>query len=441
MAVTSSNHVSDKTVSPIAVTLLLIAFVMPFYFFLGGLKLTGHRTILCIFLLPAIIGWLSGRAGKLRTVDFLIIGFAFWIGLSMAVNHGLANRWQFIGMLMIETLVPYFIGRTYIRNLAAFRHFVWWFVAIIFVLLPFALFELFTDTSPLLTLFGKVFPVYQDWNYEPRLGLERAQVTMPHPILFGVFCSSAFSLSWYVLGWEKGLFQRAKSVSIVGAAVFASLSSGAWMNIIIQVMLMAWNRVFNFIKGKWKVLLTCVGAMYLVVELGSNRNAFQIFATHLTLTPGTAWARINTFIFASDDVLQNPFFGIGLKDWSRPDWMLASVDNFWLVIALRHGFPGLFLLVIPVLAIFFQLGNKPLKGAVADARLGYLIALSGLCISAITVHLWDSTYCFFMFLLGAGVWFLDADEQEEDGRDVQTSAPDRKIRYTRFPKEPPGMPT
>ena len=441
MAVTSPSQVSDRTEKPIVLALLVICFVMPFFFFFGGLKLSGYRLLLLAFVLPAAFHWMSGNAGKIRGIDFLFIGFAIWVALTLTVNHGLAEKWEFIGMLMIEMLAPYFIARSYIRNLASFRYFVRWFFLVILVLLPFAMFESFTEKAPLLDLFGKFMNVYHKWPFDPRLGLERAQVTMPHPILFGVFCAPAFALVWYVLGWNRKFFSKAKLTALAGAAVFFSLSSGAFLNVIIQMALMAWNKLFQFLRQKWKVLLACFGILYFVLEVGSNRNVFQIFATHLTLTPGTAWARILTFTYVSDDILRNPIFGIGLGDWTRPHWMvlLSSVDNFWLVITLRHGFPGLFLLGVTVITIFVQLGRRPFTGEMADVRLGYLISLCGLCISAFTVHLWDATFCFFMFLLGAGIWMLDADDnQDPDATRSKSPAEGRKIRYTRFPKDRPA---
>ncbi len=437
MTAVLSTKASAPATRPLVLVLLILSFAMPFYFFLGGLKLNGYRVILILFLFPAIFGWLSGKAGKIRAIDFLVIGFCLWACLTLAVNHGFGPTWQFIGMFMIETLVPYFIARTYIRNMESFRHFVKWLFLLLLVLLPFAAFEAVTGRTPLLDLFGKVMSVYQKWVFEPRLGLLRAQTTMPHPILYGVFCAPAFALTWYVLGWNKSLFKRAGLTSIVGGAVFCSLSSGAFMNVILQVMLMGWNWVFRFLENRWKILLSIFGVLYFIGEVGSNRNMFQIFATHFTLTPGTAWARINIFTFVSDDILRNPLFGIGLHDWTRPAWMwaLSTVDNFWLLMALRHGFPGLILLVAAVVTIFFQVGNKTLSGAAADARLGYLFSLFGICLSAITVHLWDSTYCFFMFLLGAGIWFLDVDDQaEQDGGEKQASTQGRTVQYTRFPR-------
>ena len=435
----TADRIDEKVARPIAVALLMISFVMPFFFSLGGLKLTGYRVVLIIFLLPAMIRWLNGSAGKIRGVDWLIVGFAFWSALSLIINHGLAPTWQFTGMLMIETLAPYFIARAYIRDLESFRYFVRWFLIVILILLPFALYEMLTEQAPLLDFFGRFANVYQKWHFEPRLGFWRAQATMPHPILFGVFMTPAFALFWYVLGWNKTLFRKASLTSLAGVVVFTSLSSGAFLNVIIQMALMTWNKVFHFLKKKWNILLICFGLFYLVIEVGSNRNVFQIFATHLTLTPGTAWWRILTFEFASDDIMRNPIFGIGMHDWTRPHWMkLSSVDNFWLLITLRHGFPGLLLLFATVLTMFIQIGRRSLTGAVADARLGYLFALCGFCVSAVTVHLWDATFCLFMFLFGAGVWFMDAEGDQGTSSETQQKPAKRAIRYTRFPSDMHG---
>ena len=285
MVVNSSGRVASKTAKPFVLAILMIAFVMPFFFSLGGFKLNSYRLVLIVFMLPAIFRWLNGSAGKIRSTDLWIISFSMWAAITMFVNHGIAQRWEFVGMMMIETLAPYFIARAYIRDLESFRYFVWWFVFVILVLLPFAVFESLTEKTPLLDLFGKVFNVYNKWPFDPRLGLERAQVTMPHPILFGVFCTPAFALSWYVLGWGKKLSAKTGIASISGLAVFMSLSSGAFLNVIIQIALMIWNKVARIFKNKWKVLLACFIGFFFLVEtccqqecVSDIRNTYDVDA-------------------------------------------------------------------------------------------------------------------------------------------------------------------
>lgn len=402
---------------------------MPFYFDILGLRISGYRFVLLIFFIPALVRWLDG-SDRVRKTDILVICLALWNGLAITVNHGLTARWEFIGIGMIETMAPYFIARWMIRDAHAFRIFALWMLIVIALMLPFSLHQFFTDKSVLLEFFGKFVNTYPTVHYEPRLGYYRAQGSMPHPILFGVFCSVVFALIWYVLGYGKSVSYKISRLAVGVGAVFVSLSSGAYLAVMVQIILMGWKAVFATLKKKWNLLLYIFAGMYIFIEIFSTRSPAQIFAAYLTLNKSTAWNRIHIFTFASDDVMNNPLFGIGLKEWSRPRWMLSSIDNFWLVVALRQGFPSLILLVATIIFLYRDIGRAPLTGKLASYRLGYLFSLAGLCIAALTVHLWDATFCLLMFMLGAGVWLIDAKDETAEN---QVTAPrDRQIRYTRF---------
>ena len=55
------------------------------------------------------------------------------------------------------------------------------------------------------------------------------------------------------------------------------------------------------------------------------------------------------------------------------------------------------------------------------------------------MHLWEATYCLFMFILGSGVWFIDTDGREgEEQAEDDGPPPERRMRYTRFPAKPAG---
>ncbi|WP_209509860.1 MULTISPECIES: hypothetical protein [unclassified Ruegeria] len=415
------------------IALLLISLVMPFFFFLGGLRLSMYRLYLLVFGLFFLIRWVNGSAGRLRTPDIMVIIASFWMMGGLFVNHG-ANRFEFAGILVIETIIPYLAARVLIRNLASFRTFVWWYFLIVALLLPFALYENKTGDPILLDFFRGILSVYADVAQEPRLGLERAQTTMPHPILFGVFCAPAFALTWYTLSPEGALFNQIRRPLVVGVAVFSSLSSGAFMGVLLQAFLIGWDEVLKNIKNRWKIFAYIFGALYVALELASNRNAFQIIATEMTFSPGSAWNRIHIFNHAIDDVFRNPIFGIGLGDWTRPHWLRPSVDNFWLLVALRYGILPWFLLTLSAVLICWKAIIAPLSGEHARIRRGYLIAFISMVVSAFTVHLWDATYCVFMFLMGAGVWLSDPEcvqEIADEGNAPKTAR--RKIRYTRFP--------
>ena len=426
--------VSTASSNRLLIILLVLSFVMPFFFFLGGLRLSMYRIYLIVLALPVLTWWINGTSGRIRLPDLLVIVACFWMMGALFTNHGVATQWEFTGILMVETLIPYLLARVLIRNLTSFRTFVWWYFAVVLVMLPFAIIENKTGDPILIDLFSGIFNVYRDVAQEPRLGLERAQVTMPHPILFGVFCAPAFALSWYALSPEGSLFKKARRPFVVGAAVFSSLSSGAFLGILLQALLIAWDEILKRFKNRWTVLIVTCSVIFIVLELAANRNAFEIIASELTFSSGTAWNRINIYRNAIDDIYRNPVLGIGLGYWTRPSWLRASVDNFWLLIALRYGIPTWFLLTFSTVIICWKAAIAPLTGAHALIRRGYLIAFISMSISAFTVHLWDASYCMFMFLLGAGVWFSDSSCTEEAGDDsVSTSDTKRKkIRYTRF---------
>lgn len=428
-----ADMVTEKSQHRLMIALLLLSFVMPFFFFVVGLRLSMYRVYLIVFMFMAISRWLSGVGGAIRAPDILVIAASLWMSLALLINHGVASMWQFAGMLIIETVIPYLLARVIIRDLAAFRAFVWWFTAVVMVLVPFALFENITGKPILLDMFRGVLKVYYNVNQVPRMGLERAQASMPHPILFGVFCSPAFALSWYMLSPEGAFFKQVQRPFIVGVAVFSSLSSGAFMGILLQAFLIAWDEILKSIKKRWKIFAILLGILYIILELASNRNAFQIIATELTFSAGSAWNRIHIFNNAIDDIFRNPIFGIGMGEWTRPKWLKPSVDNFWLLVALRYGIPAFIFLGLAVLITCWQVGRAPLTGVYARARIGYLIAFASLSIAAFTVHLWDATYCLFMFLLGCGMWFVDIDQTSDAGQTGEKNPSGRKtIQYTRF---------
>jgi hypothetical protein len=111
-------------------------------------------------------------------------------------------------------------------------------------------------------------------------------------------------------------------------------------------------------------------------------------------------------------VLANPIMGIGLEDWPRPFWVTSSVDNFWLLISMRHGIPAIGLL-LGGLAFHLAaiLRAKNLSPRLARYRTGYVLALLCLYFTLCTVHIWGGMSSFVFFYIGAGLWFVDAAGQ------------------------------
>ena len=103
------------------------------------------------------------------------------------------------------------------------------------------------------------------------------------------------------------------------------------------------------------------------------------------------------------------------------------MDNFWLVLAVRHGLPAFLFFAAAFLTITWRLGRYPITDPKANAvRKGLLTSIIGVSIAICTVHLWNASYVFFIFLLGSGVWMFDPP-QPPQGRRARPGDPEIDI--------------
>jgi hypothetical protein len=115
-----------------------------------------------------------------------------------------------------------------------------------------------------------------------------------------------------------------------------------------------------------------------------------------------------------------PWFGTGVPgEWVRPEWMFSgSMDNFWLLMAVRHGVLAFVLIALTCWTMLRRIGKTHLTDPqLINARKGLLFALIAMMVSMCTVHLWTATYCLFMFLLGSGSWLIEGGvDKPADGK-------------------------
>ena len=150
---------------------------------------------------------------------------------------------------------------------------------------------------------------------------------------------------------------------------------------------------------------------YIFIDLLSNRSAYQVFISYLTMNPSTGYARLTILEWGfHHNVLREPIFGIGRNDWIRPEWMHSpSIDNFWLFTAMSYGVPAfVFLLAASVLTMV--LGRMPKAEPARSLRLGWLVSMFALILAAITVHYWGNSFVWFSFMLGIGTLWLAGPE-------------------------------
>jgi len=104
--------------------------------------------------------------------------------------------------------------------------------------------------------------------------------------------------------------------------------------------------------------------------------------------------------------------------------MSDSMDNFWLVTAVRYGLPALaFLLGAIVLLAIRQARASAHDVELNRHRMAWLAIIIGFAISGITVHFWNSLFAYFFFLIGSGAWLTQPQRRRSTRRLPATQAP------------------
>lgn len=291
-------------------------------------------------------------------------------------------------------------------------------------LVPMALFENQTDRRLVSEVVGILLPTYDDVDIPRRWGMERAQGTFEHPILFGVFCAGAVSPAIYVWARNRGVVGKVMAALTMWVGTFTALSTGAYLAYGIQLILVFWDLATRKIRNRWRVLAGGFIFLYILIDLLSNRSPVQVFISYLTFNTGSSYNRVLIWRYGTQSVENNPLLGIGFNAWERAHWMSTSMDNFWLVVAVRYGLPALICMIWAFLWILIRVGRVDLRGdpRLEAVRKAYLMGVAGLFLSMCTVHLWNATYVYMVFLVGSGVWFLDhrfedGDTPESDDED------------------------
>lgn len=383
---------------------------------LGGLRLSAYRVVLIVMILPMLLQLASGRRGKFTLFDGLILMHCTWAIFALINWGGLAQGIESGGIYFVECAGAYLIGRLYIRSHQDFVAMAYAYVGLVLATLLFTVPEALTGIHILHDSISGAFGGRPAAYIEPRMGIERTFGPFDHPILYGVFSASAFSLAYFVVA-EKRLssFSGMAKVAGVGLATFMSASGGPYVVLMMQGFVAAWERALGKIQGRWAALFSLFGLTYLAIDLLSTKTPFHVFVNYLTFSKQSAYNRILIFEYGTAEVARHPILGIGLGQWERPIWMSDSMDNFWLVTAVRYGLPAFFLLLGVLLGLVWAVGHrKGLPEEWCRARHAWAFTLFGISVAAATVHLWNALFVLFFFLLGAGSWLQDARPPSPD---------------------------
>jgi len=398
--------------SPVLILVFLLSLALPFNFYAGPLRLTPYRVMLLVMIIPLFMQWMAGRmGGKPILPDMLFLGYAVWIPFSLLVTHGF-ERLPFGGITAVEAFGAYLLGRSLVRGPEAFEYFVRCLILILLALIPLVAYEALTGHRPL-SAFLRGDEAFTGMAHgEMRWGMHRAQGPFEHPILFGVFAASGFGMAWFAFSARGGQSARLFCTGVAGVATFFSLSMGAFLAGFVQTGMMGYELITRRQPNRWKILLMVSLGIYLFFYVFSHRGITGIVVEELSFNAFAASVRLHAWQYGFDAALGNPLFGIGFGDWARPGWLTSSVDNFWLLNAMRYGLPAAVMLIAGIVILIRRVARAEAPDAMFSAcRLGFVTAILGMSVALASVHAWNALYSYLFFLLGAGAWMaLPAEE-------------------------------
>jgi len=205
-------------------------------------------------------------------------------------------------------------------------------------------------------------------------------------------------LSWLVFCW-RGIRKWPLVVGLAASffAVF-SASSAAFLALLIGILLIGidwFQKIVDFIS--WRIILPFFGLLLLVAHFMTDRGIIVFFSS-FTLNPQTSAFRRIIWEYGTQSVEKHPWFGIGFSEYERPVWMLSSsVDNHWLLLAMRFGLIPAFATLAVTIAGVVMLASSSAKVPDDERRLRV-----GLAIALFSIILLGFSVAFFG---GAIYWF------------------------------------
>lgn len=369
---------------------------------------------------PVILIFLSKV--KLERYDKLFIFYIFWLTFCTLKNYGF-SRIGIVGLYVLNNLGVYALVQISFRRTPDIDRTMRLLIIAVIILGVLAIPEAFFKTRYLPDFVSRITGYWPYFQNDQRMGLLRASSVFSHQILYGLFCAACLSFAWY----------RSKTI---GSAVFVafaiviatlmSLSSGPVLVLTVQILLIVGERYSRNIKGRTKKLLITLVSIYIFLEVSTNRGAVGLMISYLTFNKGTAFYRRLIWEYGSADVMRHPIFGMVVENWSRLSWMIESVDNFWLLQAMRAGLPGVGALLLAMYLLLRALYRKPdaehtaLHVRLRRASAFSLIAL-GICGG--TVAFFGKVEPFFAFSLGIAAALVRLADTPESSSGAKPSAP------------------
>lgn len=429
---------AERHLHPVVI-ITILTLITPMYFSIGEVLLTPSR--LWFLVLVPILGiqLLSGKYGKTVFLDYAVVFKIIWMAVCTAV-HLPSVLVTFIGSQAVVILGGYLAARCFIRTPEQFMAMARFLGIIILVFVPLALIESMSSDLIIPPILDAVPGVesHRDVDYEPRFGLDRAQVVFSHPIHWGLFASLSFSVVLIANRNKISAMLRVPWSALIIIGVFFSVSSGPFLATLLQGALLLYNRIFQALAIRWKLMIYGGGGLYMLLEVLSDRPAYFVILEQMAFNSHTAGVRRTLLEMGTAQVMRTPLLGTGFTSSWLPTWMTGSLDNYWLATALNYGLPAFTALASGLLITMFFVGRRrfALNSDAANCKFAWMVLMVSLGFTLATVAIWSEMMSAIYFMFGAGVWLLFYPGQEDGGEETVSEGPvdtaPARTPYSRF---------
>jgi hypothetical protein len=359
-----------------------------------GFKFTPGRLAITLLLAPALSKLLREHRHFVSS-DFFVFLTAAWMIGSRFQDDGLNAS---AVAEVIELLGAYIVSRAYFFGRWELQQFMRIFKILMVVMILLACLEPLAGTNVVTSTVSALFQTQVN-STQFRLGIARAQSTIEDSELFGALCCVAGCLCLYM---EPNRVRRVVWVGFCFFGCLLSISSGPLLTFAIMLASYVYDCMLYQFPWRWKAYVATIAGLLAAVFVVSN-NPVGWLIEHLLFDPGSSYFRVYVFDYYLAHIAVYPFTGWGFGPVGDDDFLsTTTVDNVWIVCAVRFGLPMIFFLLLTNIGTFFRAVGKGEESDSYIKNAGTAFTFGLVCLMSIglTVHYWNAIWMFWGVCLG-----------------------------------------
>ncbi|MES1258207.1 MAG: O-antigen ligase family protein [Acidobacteriota bacterium] len=340
-------------------------------------------------IIPVALLFLSRefRNWKYSLMDFFILAFAFTVGLSEYTNTGFSEAQNLMFDMVGSVVLPYIAAKGLIEPKGLRVRFARRFASVLFAVSVISVFEFKMGTTPWQLLMNRFFPGQGDgWITTFRYGFARIAGPYGHAILACLIITVGFRIQRWLewsgyweprfrhLPWLGISKARVMTFALLGGMVM-TLVRGPWLGGFAGAVVTG----VGLAKNRKMALLTIAGCLLVAgVPAGVKFYSYASVgrAAAKTDSQETAAYRKELLDKYADIAMEHAALGWGRNAWPKVTGM-PSIDNYYLLLALMHGFIADGLMIAMILLMPFRLIRFELRRpapAIRGSSLGFTLA-------------------------------------------------------------------